>query len=225
MTRPASSSSTRRARARASVNGTANASADGRPVGRARPAGPPLNAKLFQEQFQSLVDNVERVIKGKTDVVRLALVAMVAEGHVLFEDVPGVGKSMLARALGRSIDASVGRVQCTAQDSQYRQHYPTAVYDVIESGGKPVGRLYVDRWKREIRIMDIAILPEHRGKGIGTQLLLDLQREAAGVRKSLSIHVERFNPALRLYERLGFHVLEDKGVYFLMEWTPADDLT
>ena len=117
------------------------------------------------------------------------------------------------------------RMQFTAQDSHYRQHYPTAVYDVILSAGKPVGRLYVDRWKREIRIVDIAILPEHRDKGIGTQLLLDLQREAAGVDKSLSIHVERFNPALRLYERLGFRMLEDKGVYFLMEWTPADNLT
>jgi MoxR-like ATPase len=57
---------------------------------------------------------VEKVIHGKTDVVRLALVALFANGHVLFEDVPGVGKSMLARAIGRSISAQVGRVQCTA---------------------------------------------------------------------------------------------------------------
>lgn len=121
--------------------------------------------------------------------------------------------------------ASFCRMQFTAQDAHYRQHYPTAEYDVIESAEKPVGRLYVDRWKREIRIMDIAILPEYRGKGIGTQLLLDLQHEAAGVGKSLTIHVERFNPALHLYERLGFRMIEDKGVYFLMEWTPsADDL-
>ena len=111
MTRPAASSTRR---SRSAANGHANASADGRAIGKSRPAGPPLNAKRFQENFEALVDNVERVIKGKTDVVRLALVAMVAEGHVLFEDVPGVGKSMMARALGKSIDASVGRVQCTA---------------------------------------------------------------------------------------------------------------
>jgi GNAT superfamily N-acetyltransferase len=111
------------------------------------------------------------------------------------------------------------QMQFTAQDAHYRQHYPTADFRVIESNGTPVGRLYVDRWKHEIRIMDIALLPGHRGKGIGTKLLLDLQREAAGCSKSLSIHVERFNPALRLYERHGFRMIDDKGVYLLLEWT------
>ena len=115
------------------------------------------------------------------------------------------------------------RMQFIAQDSHYRQHYPTAEFSVIEVSGTFVGRLYVDRWPREIRIMDIAILPEHRGKGIGTHLLLALKKKAADSRRRLSIHVERFNPALRLYERLGFRMTEDKGVYFLMEWPP--DLT
>ena len=117
------------------------------------------------------------------------------------------------------------RMQSTAQDAHYRQHYLTAEFQVIESAGTPAGRLYVDRWTREIRIMDIALLPEHRGMGIGTRLLRELQREAAGCGKSLSIHVERFNPARHLYERLGFRIIEDKGVYQLMEWTPADDIT
>lgn len=110
------------------------------------------------------------------------------------------------------------QMQFAAQDAHYRQHYPTAEYQVIETSGLPVGRLYVDRWKREIRIMDITLLPGHRGKAIGTMLLLDLQREAAGCGKSLSIHVERFNPALLLYKRLGFRMIEDKGVYLLLEW-------
>src|SRR4051794_22390006 len=73
-----------------------------------------LTPQRFHELFDALVDNVELVIRGKTDVVRLALVALFAEGHVLFEDVPGVGKSMLARAIGKSINAEVGRGQCTA---------------------------------------------------------------------------------------------------------------
>jgi ribosomal protein S18 acetylase RimI-like enzyme len=76
----------------------------------------------------------------------------------------------------------------------------------------------VDRWDKEIRIMDIALLPEHRGVGIGTGLLRELQEEARAAGKSLSIHVEKFNPALRLYERLGFQPQEDKGVYLLMVW-------
>ena len=89
---------------------------------------------------------------------------------------------------------------------------------VIERDGQAIGRLYVARWEREIRIMDIALLPEHRGSGIGTQLLRELQDEARSSGKSLTIHVERFNPALGLYQRLGFRQIEDKGVYLLMEW-------
>ncbi len=110
------------------------------------------------------------------------------------------------------------RQQFDAQDTHYRAHYPTAEFSIIERGGVAVGRLYVDRWAQEIRIMDIALLPEHRGAGIGTKLLQELQEEARAAGKALTIHVEKFNPALRLYERLGFKVREDKGVYLLMEW-------
>ena len=110
------------------------------------------------------------------------------------------------------------RQQFTAQDAHYRKHYPTSQYFVIEAGDSPIGRLYVDRWIREIRIMDIALLPERRGEGIGTRLINDLQEEAQATGKSLSIHVEKFNPALRLYDRLGFKPVEDKDVYLLMEW-------
>ena len=63
--------------------------------------------------FDKIRDNIERVIEGKTDVVRLALIALLAEGHLLIEDVPGVGKTMLAKALARSIDCSVRRIQFT----------------------------------------------------------------------------------------------------------------
>ena len=108
--------------------------------------------------------------------------------------------------------------QFTAQDAHYRKHYPGAQFFVIEENGAPIGRLYVDRWSREIRIMDIALLPERRGEGIGARLIVELQEEAQAAGKSLSIHVEKFNPALRLYERLGFKPVEDKGVYLLMEW-------
>ncbi|MHB8718497.1 MAG: AAA family ATPase [Candidatus Dormibacteria bacterium] len=76
-------------------------------------APPSMDAERFVRLFDQITDNIEKVIKGKRDIVRLALVALLAEGHVLFEDVPGVGKSMLARAIGRTVEAQVGRIQCT----------------------------------------------------------------------------------------------------------------
>src|SRR5688500_2223647 len=114
--------------------------------------------------------------------------------------------------------AAFCRQQYDAQSAHYRENYPGASLQVIEREGELLGRLYVARWENEIRIMDIALLPQFRGSGIGTQLLRDLQDEARGAAKSLTIHVERFNPALRLYERLGFQQAEDKGVYLLMSW-------
>src|SRR5687768_9491118 len=69
--------------------------------------------QVFQQQFAAIRENIERVIQGKPEAVRLALVAMVAEGHLLIEDVPGVGKTMLAKALARSIDCSFRRIQFT----------------------------------------------------------------------------------------------------------------
>ncbi len=112
-------------------------------------------------------------------------------------------------------------MQHVAQDTHYRQFYPTARFFVIEDHGAAIGRLYLDHWSREIRIMDIALLPEYRGRGIGTHLLSGLMKEAAAAEKTLSIHVERFNPALQLYLRLGFVPVEDKGVHLLMEWRPG----
>ena len=110
------------------------------------------------------------------------------------------------------------RRQFDAQSEYYAANYPEAAFQVIERNGAPIGRLYVARWEKEIRIVDITLLPEFRGSGIGTKLLRELQDEARAAGKSLSIHVERFNRALQLYQRLGFEQVEDKGVYLLMSW-------
>lgn len=110
------------------------------------------------------------------------------------------------------------RMQFAAQHEYYQSYYAGATFDVIVHNGAPAGRLYVARWKSEIRIIDIALLPKHRRAGIGSHLLRQLQEEARAAGKSLSIHVEKFNPAKSLYQRLGFAEVEDKGVYLLMEW-------
>ena len=111
------------------------------------------------------------------------------------------------------------RRQFDAQSEYYAANYPETAFQIIERDGWPVGRLYVARWEKEIRIVDITLLPESRGSGSGTKLLRDLQNEARSAEKSLSIHVERFNRALGLYQRLGFKQVEDKGVYLLMRWS------
>jgi GNAT superfamily N-acetyltransferase len=113
-------------------------------------------------------------------------------------------------------------MQFAAQAQYYREHYPNTSFDVIVLDDQPVGRLYVARWTDEIRIVDIALLPESCSRGIGTRLIQRLQAEARDAHKPLRIHVERFNPALRLYERLGFRQVEDRGVYLFLEWGSDD---
>jgi ribosomal protein S18 acetylase RimI-like enzyme len=109
-------------------------------------------------------------------------------------------------------------MQFRAQHSHYQQHYPEADWLVTMRGGEDVGRLYIERWPSQHRIIDIAFLPQHRGQGYGEPLLRDLMDEAAAAAKDVSIHVEKDNPAMRLYRRLGFVTEEDKGVYDLMRW-------
>jgi ribosomal protein S18 acetylase RimI-like enzyme len=108
------------------------------------------------------------------------------------------------------------RMQFSAQDSYYREQMPDASYQVVVVEDELIGRLYVDRRDDEICIVDIALLPEHRRRGFGTALLRKLLAEADATGKRVTIHVERFNPALRLYERLGFVQVKDEGVYVLL---------
>ena len=112
-------------------------------------------------------------------------------------------------------------MQFEAQDHYYREQFPACEFCVIESAGEPIGRLYLDRRTDELRIVDIALLPQHRGRGIGAKLLRDILEEAGRHSLPVRIHVEIDNPALRLYERLGFRALRQVGIYHFMEWTPA----
>jgi GNAT superfamily N-acetyltransferase len=109
--------------------------------------------------------------------------------------------------------------QFSAQHAWYQEHYVGATFDVILIDGAPAGRLYVHRRPDEIRLVDITLLPERRQGGFGTSILQDLLAEAAAAGKPLTIHVEIYNPAMRLYERLGFQPVEERGPYRLMKWS------
>jgi ribosomal protein S18 acetylase RimI-like enzyme len=89
---------------------------------------------------------------------------------------------------------------------------------MILAEGQSVGRLYVDRRETEIRILDVTLLPESRGRGIGTLVIQELMKEAAQANKSMSIYVESFNRSLGLFQRLGFVKTEENGALWLMEW-------
>lgn len=111
--------------------------------------------------------------------------------------------------------------QFNGQHAHYRKYYPNADWLVALHADEAIGRLYLARWPNEHRIIDITLLPEHRGRGFGEAVLRDLMDEAAGVGKAVSIHVEKQNSAMRLYRRLGFVTVEDKGVHDLMRWSAA----
>lgn len=111
------------------------------------------------------------------------------------------------------------RQQFDAQDSWWRTHYAGATFEVVVVDGIDAGRLYLWEGPSEVRIVDVALLPEARRGGVGTKLLRDVQVRAAAAGKAVTIHVERMNPALAFYERLGFRLVEDKGVYLFLSWS------
>jgi ribosomal protein S18 acetylase RimI-like enzyme len=111
--------------------------------------------------------------------------------------------------------------QFAAQTAHYEEHYPGCAFSIVELEGRPIGRLYVHRGDDDIRVVDNSLGPEVRGCGIGGTLMADILAEGDATAKSVSIHVEHFNPALRLYDRLGFRHVDTYGVYHLMEWQPV----
>jgi len=112
------------------------------------------------------------------------------------------------------------KLQFEAQHRFYTENFPGAAFSILTYQGDAVGRLYLERRQDEIRIIDIALLPEFRNQGIGTTCLKTIL--AAGEESGLPvrIHVEQNNPAMRLYDRLGFQKVGENGVYFLMEKPP-----
>jgi ribosomal protein S18 acetylase RimI-like enzyme len=114
------------------------------------------------------------------------------------------------------------RDQFGKQHAHYLQYYPRAAWWLITRDEAPVGRLYAEQTDAELRIMDVSLLAECRSGGLGSALMRALLRHADKHGLATTLHVEPFNPALRLYERLGFASVETRGPYFFMRREPVE---
>jgi len=110
------------------------------------------------------------------------------------------------------------RMQFEAQQRAYFG-YADAEFFLILQDGTPAGRIYLQHRHDAILVIDVSLLPAYCGQGIGSAVLSAVLRQAMGAGKRVQIHVERFNPAQRLYQRLGFRLVADKGVYLFLEWS------
>lgn len=112
-------------------------------------------------------------------------------------------------------------MQYDAHKHFLESEYQRATDEVILCEGEPAGRLFVERREHEIRVIDLALLPEHRNNGIGEFLIRRLQNEARLEVKPLRLQVIRFNRAVNFFERSGFVRTSETGTHFQMEWVPS----
>ncbi len=120
--------------------------------------------------------------------------------------------------------AAFVRMQFDAQAAAYREAYPNGRFLVVEAGGEAIGRLILVRLEDGLRVADITLSPDRRGAGIGSALMAWILAGADLEGLAVTLHVEPWNPALRLYERLGFAVEEERGIYLYLRRPPRGQL-
>ena len=113
------------------------------------------------------------------------------------------------------------KMQFNAMRQGYAGMFPDGSFNIILLNQQPVGRIVISRGDTEFRVVDMALLPAFRGRGVGTFLLRELLAEAAQAGKPLRLHVLKMSRATRLYERLGFLRFGEEGFYDQMEWRPS----
>jgi ribosomal protein S18 acetylase RimI-like enzyme len=112
------------------------------------------------------------------------------------------------------------RMQFNVQQQWYAATYSTAETQIIEQDHKPIGRMIVQRERNTWRLLDISLLPERRGRGIGGELIRTLIKECGASGAMLQLQVLNTNPAQRLYSRLGFIKTGEDQIYTQMELRP-----
>jgi ribosomal protein S18 acetylase RimI-like enzyme len=110
--------------------------------------------------------------------------------------------------------------QSSLQRRAYAARYPSATFMIVELDGIPAGRLFVARGETELRLVDIALLDGFRGAGIGERLVRGVLTQAAAERLEVRLEVDLANPALRLYERLGFVAEAATEIQASLRWSP-----
>ena len=116
--------------------------------------------------------------------------------------------------------AAFCRQQFDMQHAHYRSHYASAQFLLIVCDGAPVGRVYFEETRTELRLMEITLAVAARNRGIGGAIANALLKYAHAHGIPMGLHVEPFNPARRLYERQGFRAVEDHGLYLYMRCGP-----
>jgi len=113
--------------------------------------------------------------------------------------------------------------QFNTQHAYYQAHYADAEFLIIEHEGKAIGRLYRFWGATTVNLIDIALVAEYQGRGIGSALIEEMLDRADAEGLVIELFVETYNPAQRLYGRLGFTVIDESGVYLRMRRQPRAD--
>jgi GNAT superfamily N-acetyltransferase len=159
--------------------------------------------------------------KGGIHTVRMRAVA--ENDNYLLYDIVSSTVIEQVKLMGGDVRqlAPLLQMQFENQTMEYRERFPKAEHFIIMMNDVDAGRIYLDRNSEEIHILDITLLPEFRGKGLGTFILKSLEEEAERKRAPICIYVEDGNPSLRLFRRLGYRFKSKFGeAHNLMEWNP-----
>ena len=117
------------------------------------------------------------------------------------------------------------KIQYNAQQQSYRLSYPAAENNIILYDGQPIGRMLIDRSEELIHLVDIAILPDYRNHGVGAELIGGLLAEGATTGREVVLSVFHLNPAIHLYDRLGFARVDEESPYWKMRWRPEQTVS
>lgn len=130
-------------------------------------------------------------------------------------------ESLMASAWDPTVREPLLKMQIEGQRASYAAQFPSADYAIIMYDGEAIGRLILDRTQESHYLVDITILKKFRNAGIGTWLMRAICTEAELVRKPLRLQVFVINRAKALYQRLGFRMIEDRQVTWVMERAPG----